>query len=391
MRQYLCCLATTLLTLASQAAVAKDATMNVEAVPAFKNLRFQLPVAITHAGDGSDRLFVAEQAGKVLVFPNQSDVKKTKVFLDIEDRVVYKDKQNEEGLLGLAFHPSYKTNGEVYVYYTTTDAPHTSVISRFTRSKKDPTHIDPKSEEELFRLKQPYWNHNGGTICFGPDGYLYVGLGDGGSGKDPHGNGQNLRTLLGTILRIDVNNKGKTTRYAIPKDNPFVGRKDARAEIWAYGLRNVWRMAFDRKTGHLWAADVGQDLFEEINIITRGGNYGWNLREGKHPFGGSEVKFGAKLIDPIWEYDHNVGKSITGGHVYRGKALPELTGKYVYADYVTGLVWALDYDESKKKVRANYSISSPKLPVMTFGEDQAGEVYFSIRTGEIYGFQKTPK
>ena len=369
----------------------KDVTMPVKAARAFKNLRFHLPVVITHAGDGSDRLFVAEQEGKVLVFPNQPDAKDAKVFLDIEDRVVYRERQNEEGLLGLAFHPDYKKNGEVYVYYTTADAPNTSVISRFKLSSDNAGHVDPKSEEELFRLKQPYWNHNGGTICFGPDGYLYVGLGDGGSGRDPHRNGQNLKTLLGSILRIDVNQKGKETRYAIPKDNPFVGRKDARGEIWAYGIRNVWRISFDRKTGHLWAGDVGQDLWEEINIITRGGNYGWNLREGNHPFGKKGAKANAKLIDPIWEYNHTIGKSITGGHVYRGKALPELTGKYIYADYVTGLIWALDYDEQKKKVRANYSLGSPKLPVMTFGEDQAGEVYFATRGGSIYGFQKSSK
>lgn len=371
----------------------KDKPIAVEAERAFPNLRVRRPVIITNAGDGSDRLFIVTQQGIIHWIPNDQGVKKTNTFLDIEDRVVYKDKQNEEGLLGMAFHPEYKENGEFFLYYTTADAPHTSVISRFRVSKDDPNKAEPDSEQEIMRIKQPFWNHNGGTIKFGPDGYLYVGLGDGGSANDPHGNGQNLKTLLGSILRIDVDRKDAGKNYAIPKDNPFVGDANARDEIWAYGLRNVWRLSFDQKTGVLWAADVGQDLWEEINIIRRGGNYGWSLREAKHPFGENGSGPRDDLIDPIWEYHHKIGKSITGGYVYRGKNVPELSGKYLYADYVTGRLWALDYDLEKNKVVANYTIAQDescpveKIPVMTFGEDEQGEIYFGDSFGFLYRFR----
>jgi glucose/arabinose dehydrogenase len=379
--------------LAAQASAAdvKEAALPVEAQRAFPKLKFDLPLFLTHAGDGTDRVFVLAQKGQVHVFPNKQDVAETKIFLDISDHVVYKDHENEQGLLGIAFHPKYKENGWFFVYYSTTDTPLTTVISRFHVSPDDPDRADPKSEEEIFRLRHPFWNHKGGTIVFGPDGYLYVGLGDGGSAGDPFGNGQKLDTLLGKILRIDVDRRDRGLKYAIPKDNPFAGRKDARGEIWAWGIRNIWRLAFDRKTETLWAADVGQDLWEEIDIIRRGGNYGWNLREGKHPFGPKGVGPRRDLIEPIWEYHHNIGKSITGGCVYRGKRVPELVGKYLYADYVSGKVWALDYDEKASKVVANYTIPAPNLPVMSFGEDAASEVYFMYRSGELYWFKGAEK
>ena len=197
---------------------------------------------------------------------------------------------------------------------------------------------------------------------------------------------------MGKILRIDVDRKDPGKNYAIPKDNPFVGKKDALPETWAYGLRNVWRMSFDRKTGQLWAADVGQNLYEEINLITKGGNYGWSRREGLHPFGPTGIGPIPELIDPIWEYHHDVGKSITGGHVYRGKKLPELEGAYLYADYVTGKIWALRYDEAKKRVVANQPIRDKGLPIMSFGEDEMGEVYLMTYTNNgqgIYQFVPT--
>jgi len=359
-------------------------------VVAFPKLRIYRPIEVQHAGDGSNRLFVAQQNGVIHVFPNKPGADKTKIFLDIKSRVVYKDKENEEGLLGLAFHPKYKQNGQFFLYYTTSSAPHTSVITRFRVSKSDPNKADPKSEEEIMRIKQPFWNHNGGTICFGPDGYLYIGLGDGGKARDPLGAGQNLQMLLGSILRIDIDHKDPGKTYAIPKDNPFIKRRKARPEIYAYGVRNIWRMSFDRKTGALWAADVGQDIWEEINIIVKGGNYGWNLREAKHKFGRNGSGPRKDLIDPIWEYHHRVGKSITGGVVYRGPGVPELQGMYIYADYVTGKIWALKYDAKKKKVIANYSLQSKKLPIITFGEDEKGEVYFTTTLGGgiIYKFKK---
>jgi glucose/arabinose dehydrogenase/sugar lactone lactonase YvrE len=343
------------------------------------------PLLLTHAGDGSNRVFVGIQQGIIHVFPNNPKADKTKIFLDIQKQVLYKDNENEQGLLGLAFHPKYAKNGEFFVFYSTRQKPLTSILSRFKVSKDDPDKADPASEEELLRIERPFWNHDGGTICFGPDGYLYVALGDGGFGGDPKNNGQNLNTLLAKILRIDVDRKEPGKNYAIPKDNPFVNRADARPEIWAWGLRNVWRMSFDRKTGQLWAADVGQNLYEEINLITKGGNYGWSRREGLHPFGAKGVGPIPELIEPIWEYHHNVGKSITGGHVYRGKKLPELDGAYLYADYVSGKIWALRYDEAKKRVVANQPIRDRNLPIMSFGEDEMGEVYLMTYTNNGQG------
>ncbi len=357
--------------------------------PAFAKLRPRRPVVITHAGDGSNRLFVVTQQGVVHAFPNRPDAEETTTFLDIESKVVYADRQNEEGLLGLAFHPKYAENGQFFVYYTTKAAPQTSVISRFRVSAEDPNRADPDSEEEILRIEQPYWNHNGGTLVFGPDGYLYVGLGDGGKFNDPHMNGQNVQTLLGSILRIDVDHQDPGLKYAIPKDNPFAGEpKYARGEIFAYGFRNVWRMSFDRETGQLWAADVGQDTWEEIDLVRAGGNYGWNLREAGHKFGPAGADPRSELIDPIWEYHHDIGKSITGGNVYRGQQVPELQGHYVYGDYVSGNLWALKYDVASRRVTANRPIRGENIPVITFGEDEAGELYFSDSFGRIFHFVK---
>ena len=239
---------------------------------------------------------------------------------DLSKRVSYKDRENEEGLLGLTFHPQFKTNGYFFVYYTTREQPHTSVISRF--SAVDGRTVDLASEVKLMEIQQPFWNHNGGTIVFGPDGYLYVALGDGGKANDPLGSGQDISTLLGSVLRIDVDKTSEKIPYAIPSDNPLVGKPEARPEIFAFGIRNIWRMAFDKKTGDLWAADVGQNEWEEVNLIRAGGNYGWNLREAAHAFtlgGGPGSGPRAELNDPIAEYPHTEawGKSITGGAVYR--------------------------------------------------------------------------
>ena len=353
------------------------------------------PLVLTHANDGSNRNFVATQHGVIHVFPNDQKADKTKVFLDIQDRVRYDDNENEEGFLGLAFHPEYKKTGEFFVFYTLKKPLRTNVVSRFRVSKDDPDRADPASEEVLLRIeKRPFWNHDGGTICFGPDGYLYVALGDGGSANDPFKNGQNLKTLLAKVLRIDVNKKDEGKNYAIPKDNPFVGRKDALPEIWAYGLRNIWRMAFDRKSGKLWASDVGQNLYEEIDIIVKGGNYGWSKREGLHPFGRNGVGPNKDMIEPIWEYHHDIGKSLTGGAVYRGKQLPELDGHYIYGDYVTAKIWALKYDEDKKRVVANRPVPDPNVPILSFGEDEQGEVYFMTTSpvGKgIYRFVKAER
>ena len=359
----------------------------VEIVQAFPELRIARPIVVTHANDGSNRLFVASQIGKIYCFENKADVAEPNLYLDIEESVRYIDKENEEGLLGFAIHPDYKKNGQFFLFYTTTDEPHVSVISRFNVSSTDPSKADPDSEVELMRIPQPFWNHNGGTLAFGHDGYLYIALGDGGKANDPFKNGQNLATLNGSVLRIDVDKKSKDHNYAIPADNPFVGLKEARPEIYAYGFRNVWRLSFDRETGALYAADVGQNIWEEINIVVKGGNYGWNLREAKHKFGDNGSEASDKLIDPIFEYHHDVGKSITGGHVYRGSAVPSLKGMYMYADYVSGKVWALEHTPSGK-ILGNHEIKSMNLPIITFGEDEQGEVYLTTQLGGgiIYKF-----
>ena len=359
----------------------------VEIVQAFPELRIERPIVVTHANDGSNRLFVASQLGKIYCFENKADATEPNLYLDIEQSVQYIDKENEEGLLGFAIHPDYKKNGHFFLFYTTTDEPHVSVISRFTVSDSDPSKADPDSEVELMRIPQPFWNHNGGTLAFGHDGYLYIALGDGGKANDPFKNGQNLATLNGSILRIDVDKRSKDLNYAIPADNPFVDVKEARPEIFAYGFRNVWRLSFDRETGALYAADVGQNIWEEINIVKKGGNYGWNLREGKHKFGDKGAEANDNLIEPIFEYHHDVGKSITGGHVYRGSAVPSLKGMYMYADYVSGKVWALEHTQ-EGEIIGNHEIKSMNLPIITFGEDEQGEVYLTTQLGGgiIYKF-----
>jgi glucose/arabinose dehydrogenase len=348
------------------------------------------PLLLTGAGDGTNRIFVATQPGPILVFKNDAAVESMDVFLDLSERTHYRvPQENEEGLLGMAFHPKFKENGEFFVYYTgeyDQERNRRSVISRFRVSKDNPNQADPDSEEILLEIPDKFWNHNGGTIVFGPEGYLYVGLGDGGFRGDPDENGQDLGELWGKILRIDVDHKDDGLEYAIPKDNPFVGKQGARGEVWCYGIRNVWRIAFDRETGDLWAGEVGQDLFEEIDIIEKGGNYGWNLREGMHPYGPNGAEPREDLIEPIWEYPREFGKSITGGNVYRGKSAPELAGAYLYADYVSGHIWALWYDKGAKKVTANRTVLENGGPITSFGEDDNGETYYTLQNGDVMKF-----
>ncbi len=370
----------------------KEAPLAIEDAAAFPSLKWTgwtsetaegkvsplRPIVLTHAGDGTNRVFVATQQGVIHVFANDQRASQTQILLDISDRVRYQDKEDEEGLLGLAFHPRFKQTGEFFLFYTPRKGrrAHTNLLSRFRVRKDDPNRADRESEEVLLTVEHPFYNHDGGTVCFGPDGYLYLALGDGGAANDPFGNGQNLKTLLGKVLRLDVDKKEGNKPYAIPKDNPFAGRPNARPEIWTYGLRNVWRFSFDRRTGACWAADVGQNLWEEIDLLVPGGNYGWNVREGMHPFGAHGSGPRADLIDPIWEYHHLVGKSITGGGVYRGKRLPELDGAYLFADYVSGAVFALRYDPAQKRVTAVQPVRTRNLPVISFGEDEEGEMYF---------------
>jgi glucose/arabinose dehydrogenase len=348
---------------------------------------------LTYANGDNKRLFAMDQLGMIFVFENRPDVEQASRFLDIQNKVSrwFDPGANEQGLLGLAFSPKYMENGEFYVCYTKRENDAT-IISRFKVSKDNPNQADPASEEILLEIPQPFKNHNGGSIEFGPDGYLYISLGDGGMRNDPKASGQDRSDYLGSILRIDVNSKSDGLKYGIPKDNPFVGQSSIRPEIYAYGLRNPWRIAFDRKTGRFWCGEVGQELWEEVNVITKGGNYGWSNREGSYAFGNRHDVPGVSApIDPVWQYDHSVGKSITGGRVYNSSRVPELTGKYVYADYVTGSIWALTYDEASGKAVRNDQVIEKGIPVMGFGEDPSGEVYYmmdSTRGECIYRFDK---
>ena len=333
---------------------------------------------LTYADDDTNRLFVCSQQGAIWTFENRPDVTESHLVLDLRGKVHdWKGRgSNEQGLLGLAMHPDFKSNQYFYVYYSHPTETK-SVISRFTMSADDPNRADPESELVLMEIDQPFQNHNGGSIEFGPDGHLYLGIGDGGDRNDPFDAGQDVAKWLGKILRIDVNQTSEGKPYGIPADNPFVGDASAAPEVYAIGLRNPWRIAFDRETGDLWCGDVGQELWEEVDIITKGGNYGWSNREGMHPFGNRDRPEGVSdPIDPIWEYDHRVGKSITGGRVYRGSRLGSLEGKYLYADYVSGSVWALSYDRASGQVTRNEQVVPDSIAVLAFGQDPSGEVYF---------------
>lgn len=333
----------------------------------------QSPIGIANAGDGSGRLFIIEQAGVIRMVENGQLSNQS--FLNIKDRVGANG--SERGLLGLTFHPKYKENGYFYVNYTGKDG--NSVISRFQASGNT---ADPASEKKLLGVAQPYPNHNGGSVAFGPDGYLYLGFGDGGSGGDPLGNGQSTHTLLGKILRIDVD---KGDPYASPADNPFAGG-GGEPEIWAYGLRNPWRFSFDSATGDLYIADVGQNQWEEIDFLAAGSpgsaNFGWNMMEGSHAYNGSDSE---AYIAPVAEYSHNDGCSVTGGYVYRGVALPEWQGVYFYGDYCSGTIWGL-YQGANGWI-AN-ELFKTSANISSFGVDENGEIYFSDYGGEILRLEK---
>lgn len=350
---------------------------------AFPNLSFTRPVDLQHPGDASNRLFVVEQRGVISVIENDSDTQEKKVFLDIEDQV--EDGGNEQGLLGLAFHPDFSNNGYFYVNYTASN-PNRTVISRFQVSSSDADQAEQSSELILLEFDQPYSNHNGGQISFGPDGYLYIAVGDGGSGGDPQEHGQNLSTLLGSILRIDVDRQEGAKHYAIPQDNPFAGNQEGyREEIYAYGLRNPWRFSFDAVTGDLWAGDVGQNRYEEINIIEKGGNYGWNIMEASHCFRPESGCDQEGLILPVWEYDRSQGDiSVTGGFVYRGSAIEALQGLYIYADYVTGRIWTLNTKDADNPI--NKELIRADFPISSFGVDDQHELYICAFDGKIYSF-----
>ncbi len=336
------------------------------------------PVDLTYAPGEEQRIYVVEQAGIIRIIENGALL--AEPFLDLRSRVG--SQGNEQGLLGLAFHPQYAQNGWLVVNYT--DRQGNSVVARFSRSAAA-AQADPQSEAVLLRVEQPYSNHNGGGVAFGPDGFLYLSFGDGGSANDPLGAGQSTDTLLGKILRVDVN---AGQGYTIPADNPFAAG-GGRAEIWAWGLRNPWRFSFDRLTGDLYIADVGQNKYEEINHWPAGSppnaNFGWDLREASHPFEGS-VPAGLQLTDPVWEYDHSLGCSVTGGYVYRGQALPEWQGVYIFGDYCSGLIWGLRQAEGGWQAEQMFDTDAN---ISAFGLDAQGELYLlDHRSGQVLRLER---
>jgi glucose/arabinose dehydrogenase len=361
------------------------------------------PVYVTHAGDNSGRVFIVEQTGVIRILHNGNLL--TKPFLDISDRVRF---NGEEGLLSLAFPPDYAQKGYFYVYYTRKGETNNQV-SRFHLTS-DPNAANPNSEEQILFLNHPgQTNHNGGLLVFGPDGYLYIGTGDGGGGGDQNRNAQNLGSLLGKLLRIDTEyawaqkTQGSnlsylpilfnstqappSPAYKIPASNPFVGQSGAQSEIWALGLRNPWRYAFDRQTQDLYIADVGQGAWEEVDFQPAGSqgglNYGWNIFEGDHcyPPGTSNCTPPANYSPPVWEYDHSFGCSITGGYVYRGAAYPAMQGIYFYGDYCSRTIWGLQFDGNQW---VNKELKTAADKITSFGEDQGGELYLTASNGVVY-------
>jgi glucose/arabinose dehydrogenase len=335
------------------------------------------PLGVVDAGDGSARLFVVAQAGQIWIVEDGRRIEKP--FLDISDQITT---GGERGLLGLAVHPDFPTDPRFYVDYT--DEQGDTVVSAWTVSSDEDV-ADDGSEQVLLQVDQPFPNHNGGALQFGPDGYLYISLGDGGSGGDPQGNGQKLDTLLAKILRIDTDQPSGDKAYGIPADNPFVGREGARPEIWLTGLRNPWRMSFDRATGDLWIGDVGQGSFEEIDVVRAGSgggqNFGWNVTEGFHCFRSNDCDQDG-LTPPVTEYPHDGGScSVTGGSVYRGEEHPALVGGYFFGDYCSGRIWAIDATENE--VREPTIVLESGRSISSFGEDQDSELYVTDLGGAL--------
>ena len=350
---------------------------------AFANLEFTALTNLLQPDDGREMLFVTEKAGLVRVFQNNDNATEAGVFLDIRDSV--SDRGMEEGLLGLAFDPAYRDNGFFYTYYSAA-SPRRSVVSRFSVSDNYPNLADPDDELVIIEIPQPYGNHNGGQLAFGPDGFLYIGLGDGGSGGDPHGHGQDTGSLLGSVLRIDVGGASEGMNYRVPPDNPFVGVPGARDEIWAYGLRNPWRFSFQvvgEQSGTLWLGDVGQNNWEEVDIIQPGLNYGWNLMEGNHCYQSGAECGQTSLALPIIQYPNpQQGCSITGGHVFSGRGMPSLIGAYVYGDFCSGKIWGLRYNG--ESVTEQALLAESGLLISSFGVDQAGSLYVLSFNEGIY-------
>jgi glucose/arabinose dehydrogenase len=371
-------------------AIASEAPLHL--VPAYPNLTFDdtaTALAITVDGKAR-RMVVALQKGQLRSLPEDRNSGEAPLFLDLSEQIKGQF-SFEDGLHGLAFHPSFTKERRVYVCYSRLD-PRRTVLSEFTVPKSESFVADPASERVLLEFAHPMGNHWGGGIAFGPDGFLYLGIGDGGVRNDPYRLGQNLWTLHGKIIRIDVNGRSSGLAYAIPADNPFTDKQEVRDEIWASGIRNPWGMSFDRATGTFWCADVGQDAWEEVNLIQKGGNYGWSEREGPSRFTGrtQTPEESATFIEPIHAYPRSEGISITGGYVYRGKRLRGIHGSYLFGDWGAGKIWALSWDEKTKAAsgaRQLYASTpdTPRFNPTVIAPDAAGEpLLFSHSPSVIY-------
>lgn len=332
---------------------------------------------------GHGRFLLILQAGHVLSFANDEGATELSEVLDWRDRV--RTEGSEEGLLGIALSPTFEDDGYVYLYYIASEGERRSIVSRFeVAGEGENLRIEPDSELIILEVPQPFDNHNGGQLAFGPDGMLYIALGDGGAGGDPHGNGQNRGTLLGSILRIDVRNAREGEPYRIPDDNPLVSASDARGEVWAYGFRNPWRFSFDMEDDTMWAADVGESTREEINRVEAGGNYGWNVMEGFTCFTSSDCDAGGFEL-PVVDYARDGGHcSVTGGYVGRGEAAGTLTGYYVYGDYCSGTVWAIPADAEAGSQPEPIELRGSGSPLPSFAQDLAGQIYILSFDGRIY-------
>ncbi|MFI5304665.1 MAG: PQQ-dependent sugar dehydrogenase [Nitrospiria bacterium] len=339
---------------------------------------FDQPLGLAHAKDHSGRLYVAEQKGMVWIIENGK--KKITPFLDIRKNII---SGGEKGLLGIAFHPKYIENRRFFVNYTILSSANQikTVIAEY-KAKVGREEAEPESIQPLLLISQPFSNHKGGNLVFGPDGFLYIGLGDGGSANDPFRNGQNLQTLLGKMLRIDVDHISTGKKYSIPADNPFVGNKQALPEIWAYGLRNPWRYSFDFLTGILYVGDVGQDHREEIDIVQKGKNYGWNIMEGSICTPGVNSQCEKKGLElPLYDYGRSEGTVVIGGYVYRGNNFPSLCGTYIYGDFGNGRVWGIR--RNGMTVIEHSLLLETHRKISSFGEDENHELYLVDYDGEI--------
>ena len=368
----------------------KHALADYSLTNAFPNLTFSRMTEMIPSLDGSNRIFVLTQNGVIYVFPNNPSVSNPKVFLDISDRV--SQNGSETGLLGMAFHPNYVNNKYFFLDYTTSALPLRTIVARYSVSASNPDSALKSSELIFLTVNQPYPNHKGGKLAFGMDNCFYIALGDGGSAGDPNNNAQNRSVLLGKILRINVDSATNGNNYSIPPDNPFYGNTQGyRQEIFTWGMRNPWRFSFDPPTARLWCADVGQDEWEEVDILYSGKNYGWHLMEGFHCYNPPSGCDTTGLTLPIIEYQHLSGNcSITGGYVYRGTELTALVGQYIYGDYCTGRVWSLSYDSINPPV--NTLLVNAGFPISTFGLDENKALYACKygTTGAIYKLTGTP-